>query len=237
VAGAIGVAVIAAGCALTQCLRRTLMRPASPVIEDAAMARQAVVDALRKGGEDERRAAERDEIEQISTQGTPIEDWYVFAAKFRGEGPEPPMHERMYIVWPETPLDGRTLALGPQPHLFVALMCDKERVPKSAAEAVEVAKCYTWLACHVRPEKVKALKAGEVPEPWQGSEAAKAMRQEIEGPKVVHRTWPPRGYSITFCTYASGTSGDYVYRWHFLIGERTFEVHRYPIIQAPRGHM
>ena len=235
--GACGLAVVAAGCALTRCLRRTLMPSHSAVIEDATMARQAVVDALRKGSKDERRVAERDEVQQVSTQGTPIEDWYVFAARFRRDEPERPPYERMYIVWPATPLDGRTVALEPQPHLFVALMCDKKRVPKSAEEAVEVARCYAWLACHVRPEKLKVLKPGEVPEVWQRSEAAEAMRQEIEGLKVVHRTWPPRGYSIAFCTYASGMSGDDIYRWHFLIGERTFEVHRYPIIQAPRGHM
>jgi hypothetical protein len=226
--GGIGLAAVAAGCALA--------RAPCPVVRDAAMARQAVVDALRKGSEVERQAAERDDVQQVPTQGVPIEDWYVFAARLREEGPEPPVRERLYVVWPRTPLDGRTVALEPQPHLFVALMCQRKRVPKSAEEAVEVATCYAWLASHVRPEKLKVLESGEVPDAWHGSEHAEALRQEIEGPKVVKRTWAPRGYSVTFCACASGAWGGDIHRWHFLIGERTFEVHRYPIVLAPRGY-
>jgi len=230
----LGAAALAIGacCLLDRAIPRMTGPKPAAVVTNGEEARLALVNFLkRQAGYDIKAALERDALDPIPLDATPLKGWWAFGVKHAlrpllgGE-----LYTRVYVVRPGTAI---RVGHGEEASetLFRSLLFDKARVPRSEQEAFELARCYAWLRCRQPPSGLVVLGEGEVPAALKDGPFADSIRKEVHGVKIVVRPGPL--YSVAFCTYSPDEWGD-VYSWRVLVKEQFFRVEQFPIYQAPR---
>jgi hypothetical protein len=133
---------------------------------------------------------------------------------------------------PHEALTDGTNVTGSLAAIFLDVLGDKDRVPKTDAEALEFAKCYVGLTSLEVPARVVFLKEGEVPAgPARQGVTAKDITA-LSVSRAESEAAPGTGvYTLTFCARTGW--GD-ICRWRVVIGWRQFTVQADLLYRKPR---
>ncbi len=209
---------------------------------DSASAKRSLYQSLAR----QRVEVDDERVVEISTDGTWVSNAWVFAEK-NLEQPllGGPAFEKVFLVGTFLgAMDG-----GPTRSRYVTRDFEEAfasqinlRPPRSASNALFIARCYAWLDTQTRPGRLKVLDdASEMSQLTEylaryDKTLAESVREQIRAPHVEeHRTAPENRplYTVEMCTHSPDFWGD-IYFWHMEIGTYTFSVSKRPIYYAPR---